>query len=120
MFGTDVFLRIEQMDLWYDTFMAHYGLDRFEARLQAEHGQKFYVPAVSIATPLAGKLNEALGMASWSGVALRTGHRRNSAGQLTKYYTPTLARKVFDLQRSDFEAFGYPAWDGNPASFTYT
>ena len=30
VFGPDIFLRIEQMDLWYDTFMSHYGLDLFD------------------------------------------------------------------------------------------
>ena len=117
--GPDIFLRIEQMDLWYDTFMNHYGLDRFEARHQAEHGSRFYTPSLSSTTPLVAKLAQALGSASWSGQATRTGHERNSADKLFIYYTPALARRVFELQRRDFETFSYPAWDGNPASFAY-
>jgi len=119
VFGPDVFLRIEQMDLWYDTFMNHYGLDLFEARHQAEHGSGFYRPALSSTTPLAAKLAQALGSAPWSGEATPTGHERNSAAKLFSFYTPPLAKRVFDLQRRDFESFGYPAWDGNPATFAF-
>ena len=110
-----------QMDLWYDTVMHHYGLDRFQARLWAEHGFDFYVPGVSKSTGLADKLAAVLGEGSWSGTATSTGgrendaHERDSAGKIAQYYTPAIARKVFELQRSDFEAFGYPVWDGNDA-----
>ena len=117
--GPDVFLRIEQMDLWYDTFMNHYGLGLFEARHQAEHGSEFYRPNLSSETSVAAKLAQALGSAAWSGKATRTGHEHHSSDQLTMHYTPALARKVFDLQRRDFEEFGYPAWDGDPASFAF-
>lgn len=112
---------VMQMDLWYDTVMHHYGLDRFQARLWAEHGFDFYVPGVSKSTGLADKLAAVLGEDSWSGTATSTGgrendaHERDSAGKIAQYYTPAIARKVFELQRSDFEAFGYPVWDGNDA-----
>lgn len=119
MFKPDAVLRIEQMDLWYDTFMHHYGLDLFEERHQAEYGSSFYMPSLSSTTPLAAKLAQTLGVAAWSGEATRTGHEHHSSDRLFVHYTPALARKVFDLQRRDFEAFGYPAWDGNPAHFAY-
>jgi hypothetical protein len=119
VFKPDVFLRIEQMDLWYDTFMNHYGLDLFEARHQAEHGSLFYKPSLSSTASVAAHLAKTLGSATWSGEATRTGHERHSSNSLFVYYTSALARNVFDLQRRDFESFGYPAWDGNPASFTY-
>lgn len=117
--GPDVFLRIEQMDLWYDTFMNHYGLDLFEMRHQTEHSSRFYTPNLSSTTTIAAELAKALGQTPWSGRATRTGHERHSSDKLFKYYTPALARKVYDLQRRDFEMFSYPAWDGNPASFAY-
>jgi len=113
------FLRIEQMDLWYDTFMHHYGLDRFEARLRAD-GHEFYRPFLNSTTMLSEKLREAIGMTPWAGNARHTAHVRNSAAHLAEYYTPAMARFVFDLQRFDFEAFGYPAWDGDPNSFLHT
>ena len=55
--------------------------------------------------------------AAWSGAALRTKHARDAAEKRFEYYTPRLARKVFDLQRADFEHFGYPAWDGQRENF---
>ena len=112
VFGTDVVLRLEEMELWYDPFMHHYGLDVFEAKLQAEHGQIFYKPNVDNTTLLSSRLKEAIGLKAWRGSPLKTGHIRNSIDMLGEHYTPDLARRVFNLQRRDFEAFGYPAWGG--------
>ena len=112
-------LRVEQMDLWYDTMMHHYGIDRVEARLREEHHQEFYTPNLNGTTALSEKLPEAFGVAPWAGNALDAGHTRGSVDRLMEFYTPVLAREVFDLQRADFEAFGYPAWDGDPTSFSF-
>ena len=94
-------------------------VDRFEARLKIEHGRQFYLPAVNSATLLGDKLKEVLGQAPWAGTALPTGHESSSATRLSEHYTPAIARKVFQLQRVDFESFGYPAWDGHPARFSF-
>ena len=114
------FLRIEQMDLWFDTFMRHYGLGRFSEML-GEDGFAFYKPLLNSTTKLSEKLGKALGQKSWTGEANDTGrkHIGNSASRLAEHYTPVLARKVFDLQRVDFETFGYPAWDGDPTHFNF-
>ena len=113
VFGTDIVLRLEEMELWYDTFMHHYGLDVFEAKLQAEHGQNFYKPDLGNATLLSERFAEAIGLKAWRGSTLKTSHIHNSTDVLREHYTPDLARRVFNLQRKDFEAFGYPAWGGD-------
>ena len=74
---------------------------------------------MSNATLLADRLEEALGLAPWAGTALPTGHTHSSANRIAEFYTPTIARRVFQLQRIDFEKFGYPAWDGNPGRFSF-
>ena len=74
------------------------------------------MPGVCKSTGLADKLAAALGEDSWSGTRTSNdAHEQDSAGKIAQYYTPAIARKVFELQRSDFEAFGYPVWDGNDA-----
>merc|ERR1712136_64367 len=112
------FLRVEQMDLWFNAFIKRFGLDRFVDALSAKD-KLFYKAKLTNGTRVADAMLEVFGKIPWRGTSAKTGHVRDAGAHLTEYYTPQLAQKVFDLQRDDFEHFGYPAWDGDPSTFRF-
>ena len=109
-----VVLRIEEMDLWFDTVLRRYDLDRFVRNL--EPGQ-FYAPTLDNTTTVLDRAREVLRLQGWIGEVQRTAHARDSADKRFDYYTPALAKRVCRLQARDFTNFGYPCWDGIKDTF---
>ena len=107
-------LRIEEMDLWFDTVLRRYDLDRFVRNL--EPGQ-FYAPTLDNTTTVLDRAREVLRLQGWIGEVQRTAHARDSADKRFDYYTPALAKRVCRLQARDFTNFGYPCWDGIKDTF---
>jgi len=111
--------RLEEMDLWFPTFVKDFGLEKTIEEIHAD-GTDFYKQNTDPdAVPISQREFEVFGKRPWKGIRPETKHQHDSANQMFEYYTPELARIVFNLFRKDFEHFGYPAWDGNPATFHY-
>jgi hypothetical protein len=111
----DIIYRLEEQALWFDTFLETHGLKEHVEQMQVS----LYTSALSADSTVKSYLRPIVGLDTWGGEIQHTGHVRNSAQQLGKYYDADTARLVFDLQRSDFEAFGYPVWNGNPDEFRF-
>jgi len=112
-------LRLEEQDLWYRSFIKTHKLAPFLAQLTKE-GTPFYAPKSNLHDTIFVRMEQVLGKSPWKGENLnKVGHVAGSASKLFKFYSPDLARRVFDLYRDDFINFGYPAWNGDPSSFHY-
>ena len=112
--------RLEEMDLWFPTFVKDFGLEKAIEEIHEDGGDFYHQSTDPDSTAISQRAFEIVGKQPWKGERPETNHQRNSADRLFEYYTPELARKVFNKFREDFEHFGYPAWDGNPATFHYT
>lgn len=112
--------RLEEMDLWFPTFVNDFALEKTMEEIHEDGGDFYHQSTDPDSTAISQRAFEILGKQPWKGERPETHHQRNSADRLFEYYTPELARKVFNKFREDFEHFGYPAWDGNPATFHYT
>lgn len=109
-------LRVEEQSLWFDTIVARYDLRAYLDELHA-YGFDLYVPLVDGSTPLRSTVAEVVGAKAWNGKRYNSSHHMDALPRLHQLYTPELARRVFALQRPDFELFGYPAWDGHAHTF---
>lgn len=109
-------LRLEEQDLWYTTFVKNLGLQSAISGLKAE-GFDFYQLNTSLNSTISDKKRQVHRLSAWKGQLNKDKHENYSEEKLFEYYTPDLARRVFNLQREDFEHFAYPAWDGDPATF---
>jgi len=114
--GYDYVLRLEEMNIWYDAFLDHFKLRYFVDALAAD-GFTLFVPTIADNALLRDHTTEITGLAPWGGVPWNSSHHRHAADLLQEYYTPEIAHLVFDIQRVDFENFGYPAWNGDPQTF---
>jgi len=113
------YLRLEEQDLWYDSFVKEYKLEPFLSELVKE-GTPFYATSTKPNDTIYTKLEQSLGKSAWKGNNLNSdGHVHDSASKLFAHYTPELAKRVYDLHRDDFENFGYPSWNGDPSNFHY-
>jgi len=113
------YLRLEEQDLWYDSFVKAHKLEPFLSKLVKE-GTPFYATSTKPNDTIYTKLEQSLGKSAWKGNNLNSdGHVNDSASKLFTYYTPQLAKRVYDLFRDDFENFGYPSWNGDPSNFHY-
>jgi len=111
-------LPIEEQDLWYDTFIRKMALYPYISQLNSD-GHFFYIPNIHNNSTIHENKLQVLHASPWEGVSNKDGHENNAANKLFQYYTPELARRVFDVHREDFEHFSYPLWDGNPSSFRF-
>jgi len=111
-----VVLRIEEQALWFDSFVQQYSLAG-AVKTIAYQGFKIFQADLNESTRVRDVVQEVVGLKPWGFTRNTTSHTRNSESLVTTYYTAALARKVFDLQRFDFERFGYPAWDGRLHTF---
>jgi len=111
-------LRLEQQALWFDWFIEHYGLTKSLREYHAS-GNVLFTPRVGASSRLANLILYIVGRARWPSSLWNSSHHRDSAALAPTLYTPEIARTVTKLFKNDFEHFGYPLWDGNPATFRY-
>ena len=109
-------LRLEEQDLWYQSLVKNFGLESAIDRLKKEKID-FYSPNTFENSTILEKTMQITRISSWKGQSGKDKHDNDSEHKIFEFYTPTLARRVFDLHREDFEHFAYPAWDGDPSSF---
>jgi hypothetical protein len=115
----DVILRLEEMALWFDEIIHKLDLQSYVDRMKRDGGFLLFESAVLAKDTVRDHLGAILGRRPWTGRYTEPGHARDSISKLAMHYTPELADRVFDLQREDFKAFGYPAWNGVPADMHF-
>ena len=112
-----IVLRVEEQALWFDTFLARYGLNEIMARYTNFSGNIVFQSGLRANATVADYAGSISGRETWPSDIFDSGHHRNSVEKLAQYYTPELAAKVTEKQMTDFVHFGYPLWDGNPENF---
>jgi hypothetical protein len=120
-FEFDFILRVEEMCLWYDDFVAAYELTEYFAHGWPGKMDPFYKPSVSLNSVVGANMKSVLGIEPWVGghEEAHGGYSKKSELSFLEYYkgNPELVAKVFKYFEKDFTTFSYPAWDGKLASF---
>lgn len=114
-FRYDYYLKLEQMDNWYEPFVKEVLGVEFLAQ-HFDHAGCFYAsPGYECKDMFTGKprhVNRTVGYQR------NSTHSTHSNNKLADFYSPRIAHKVSRLFRRDLRFFGYPQWSGtNPTEY---
>ena len=110
-------VRVEEVALWINQFLVKYNLTE-KMDQYMKHGNLVYSSGLREGSLVKDFTSQISGRAAWpSEVMMKSIHYRDSAGKITKYYTPDIARKVTKIVFDDLLNFGYPLWNGIAENF---
>ncbi len=111
-------LRVEEQALWYNEFLEKYNLkEKMDA--YNSHGNLVYSSGIRGDATVKDYTTFISGRQPWPSQLFNSAHHRDSSGKITKYYTPTIAKKVTEIVWDDLVNFGYPVWDGIADNFRF-
>jgi hypothetical protein len=111
-------LRVEEQALWYSEFLENYNLKE-KMDVYTSHGNVVYSSGIRRDASVKDYTVFISGRRPWPSQLFNSSHHRDSSRKITKYYTPTIAKKVTEIIWDDLVNFGYPVWDGTPDNFRY-
>lgn len=116
----DYIFRVEEMELWYDSFTTKFNLTEIFAHGWNDYEMPFYT-GLARKAQIFNRVGSEVGKQPWKGEYYDTNRKgaHHSDDHLFDHYTEAIARKVGEYFKEDFRVFGYPLWDGNPYHFRY-
>mmetsp|Transcript_37380 Transcript_37380/g.54712 ORF Transcript_37380/g.54712 Transcript_37380/m.54712 type:complete len:327 (+) Transcript_37380:42-1022(+) len=112
-------VRVEEEALWINQFLVKYNLTE-KMDQYMKHGNLVYSSGLREGSLVKDFTSQIFGFAAWPSEMMKSSHYRDSAGKITKYYTPDIARKVTKIVFDDLVNFGYPLWNGIAENFRFS
>lgn len=116
--GYSSVLRIEEETLWFNWFVDYYGMTHSMESFRAG-GNLVFSPSIDSSARAAHYVPYIIGKQPWPGRLYNSSHHRDSVSKFVQLYTREIAWEVTNLFYEDFMHFGYPIWDGEPATFRF-
>ena len=111
-------VRVEEEALWINQFLVKYNLTE-KMDQYMKHGNLVYSSGLQEGSLVKDFTSQISGSAAWPSEMMNSSHYGDSAGKITKYYTPDIARKVTKIVFDDLVNFGYPLWNGVAENFRF-
>ena len=111
-----VVLRVEEQALWFNQFLSKFHL-KVKMDEYTSYGNIVFSSGLHKGSFVKDFTEQIFGRKPWPSALFNSSHHRGSADQLSKYYTPSIAKQVTEIAFDDLMNFGYPLWNGVTENF---
>ena len=109
-------LRVEEQALWFNQFLTKFHL-KIKMDEYTSYGNIVFSSGLHKGSFVKDFTEQIFGRKPWPSALFNSSHHRGSADQLSKYYTPSIAKQVTEIAFDDLMNFGYPLWNGVTENF---
>lgn len=111
-----VVFRVEEQALWFNQFLSKFHL-KVKMDEYTSYGNIVFSSGLHKGSFVKDFTEQIFGRKPWPSALFNSSHHRGSADQLSKYYTPSIAKQVTEIVFDDLMNFGYPLWNGVTENF---